>query len=70
MGVSYNKLWKLLIDKGISRAELRKRIELAPNTLTKLNKNEEVALTVLERVCKELHCDFGDIIEYIEDQED
>ncbi len=70
MGVSYNKLWKLLIDRGISKAELRKRIELAPNTLTKLNKNEEVALTVLERVCKELHCDFRDIIEYTEDQED
>ncbi|SFO18066.1 DNA-binding transcriptional regulator, XRE family [Pseudobutyrivibrio sp. JW11] len=67
MGVSYNKLWKLLIDKGISKSDLRKKIELAPNTLTKLNKNEEVALTVLERICKELKVDFGDIIEYIED---
>lgn len=67
MGVSYNKLWKLLIDKGISKSDLRKKIELAPNTLTKLNKNEEVALTVLERICKELRVDFGDIIEYIED---
>ncbi len=67
MGVSYNKLWKLLIDKGISKSDLRKKIELAPNTLTKLNKNEEVALTVLERICKELKVDFGDFIEYIED---
>lgn len=67
MGVSYNKLWKLLIDKGISKSDLRKKIELAPNTLTKLNKNEKVALTVLERICKELKVDFGDIIEYTED---
>ncbi len=67
MGVSYNKLWKLLIDKGISKSDLRKSIELAPNTLTKLNKNEEVALSVLERICKELKADFGDIVEYVED---
>ena len=68
MAISYNKLWKLLIDKGMSKAELRKRIELAPNTLTKLNKNEEVAMTVLERICKELNADFGDIVEYIDDE--
>ena len=69
MAISYNKLWKLLIDKGMSKADLRKRIELAPNTLTKLNKNEEVALTVLERICSELHCDFGDIIEFIDNED-
>ena len=51
MAVSYNKLWKLLIDKKLSKAELRKIADISPNTMTKLNKDEMVALTVLDRIC-------------------
>lgn len=65
MAISYNKLWKLLIDKKISKAELRKAISISPNTMTKLNRDEEVTLSVLCKICDTLNSDFGDIIEYI-----
>lgn len=65
MAISYNKLWKLLIDKKISKAELRKTIGISPNTMTKLNRDEEVTLSVLCKICDMLNSDFGDIIEYI-----
>ena len=45
MAVSYNKLWKLLIDKKMSKAEMRRAAGISPNTLTKLNRDEEVILT-------------------------
>ena len=65
MAISYNKLWKLLIDKKMSKAELRKAIGISPNTMTKLNRDEEVTLDVLCRICDALNSDFGDIMEYI-----
>lgn len=64
MGVSYKRLWKILIDKEMSRADLRRAINLAPNTLTKLNQDQPVNMLVLCRICEELNCDFGDIVEY------
>ncbi len=67
MAVSYNKLWKLLIDKDMSASNLRKATDIAPNTMTRMRKNQEVSLTVLERICHCMQCDFGDIVEYIED---
>lgn len=64
MAVSYNRLWKLLIDKKMSKADLRKQADLAPNTMTKLRRDEPVAMMVLEKICATLDVDFGDIIEY------
>ena len=64
MKFSYNKLWKLLIDRGISPADLRKTAGIAPNTMTKLRRNEPVNLSILGRICRELHCDFGDRITF------
>lgn len=64
MAISYDKLWKLLIDKKMSASEMRKATEFAPNTLTRMRKEQEVSLAVLEKVCNVLNCDFGDIIEY------
>ena len=69
MAVSYNKLWKLLIDKKMSKSDLRKKAEIAPNTMTKLRRDEEVSLTILSKICKTLHVDFGDIVEYVPDAE-
>lgn len=66
MAVSYNKLWKLLIDKKMSSAELRRKAGISPNTLTKLKKDEEVTLSVLGKICSVLGTDFGEIIEYID----
>ena len=53
MAVSYNKLWKILVDKKMSKSDLRKKAEIAPNTMTKLRRDEEVSLTkVIDVVCK------------------
>ena len=68
MAVSYNKLWKLLIDKKMSKADLRKAADLAPNTMTKLRRDEPVAMIVLEKICTVLHTDFGDIMTYVPQQ--
>ena len=65
MRVSYKKLWIKLAEKEMSRADLRKIIDIAPSTMTKLNKNELVALSVLVKICNKLGCDIGDIMEVI-----
>ena len=65
MALSYNRMWKLLIDKKMSKADLRKAADIAPNNMTKLRRDEAVNLSILARICQELNCDFGDIIEYI-----
>lgn len=67
MAVSYNRLWKLLIDKKMSKADLRKAAGLAPNTMTKLRRDEPVAMEVLEKICATLDTDFGDIMEYVKE---
>lgn len=68
MSVSYNKLWKLLIDKKMSVSELRKHTEIAPNTITKMKKDQYVSMDVLSRICVVLDCDFGDLIEHVKEQ--
>ena len=67
MGISYNKLWKLLIDKKMSAAELRKQADIAPNTMTRMRKDQEVTMQVLCRICAVLNVDFGDVVEFIPD---
>lgn len=69
MAFSYNKLWKLLIDKKINKVTLRDAIKITPSTLAKLSKDENVSMEVMGRICKELNCDIGDIVEYINEQE-
>ena len=66
MAVSYNRLWKLLVDKKMSKADLRKASGVAPNTMTKLRRDEEVTLTVLGKICKTLN---ADIMEYIDEED-
>lgn len=68
MALSYNGLWKLLIDKGIKKMELRDRLGISNSTLAKLGKNEPVALSVLEKVCSVLDCQIGDIVQYVPDE--
>lgn len=69
MAVSYNRLWKLLIDRKMSKADLRKAAGLAPNTMTKLRRDEPVAMGVLEKICGTLDADFGEIMEYKRESE-
>ena len=65
MAISYKRLWKLLVDLNMSKADLRKKIGVATGTMTKLRRNEIVALEVLMRICSVCNCNFGDIIDFI-----
>ena len=69
MAISYNKLWKLLIDRKMSKADLRKAAGVAPNTMTRLRRDEEVTLSVLHKICKTLGVDIGDIMEFLPEDE-
>ena len=69
MSISYNGLWKLLIDKNLKTVDLIERLEISSSTIAKMTKNEAVSLRVLEKICRELDCDFGDIIHYVKDEE-
>ena len=66
MGISYKKLWVLLIEKDITRAQMRRDLKIATGTMSKLNKGEEVALSVLLRICEYLGCDIGDICSVVQ----
>ena len=70
MKVSYNKLWKLLVDRKMSKADLRKAIEIAPNTLTKMRKDEEVSMSVLLKIATYLECDISDICEFVKENKE
>lgn len=65
MRMSYKKLWLLLVEKEISQAALRKDLNIATGTMTKLRRNEEVALSVLLRICEYLDCNIGDICDAV-----
>lgn len=64
MSISYNKLWKLLIDKGTNKTKLRDATHMSSSTMAKLGNNQPVALPVLEKICAELECDIGDVMEF------
>ncbi len=70
MGVSYKKLWKLLIDKNMIKKQLREQAGLTTNVIAKLGKDENVSTEVLCKICKALDCGLDDIIEIIPDEEE
>lgn len=61
--ITYDKLWKLLIDKKMTKTELREKVGFSTNTLAKLSKNESVTVATLEKICLYLDCKIEDIIE-------
>ena len=69
MAVQYNKLWKLLVDKKMSKADLRRLADISSNTMTKLNRDEMVAMPILDRICETLNVDYGDIMEHVKETE-
>lgn len=69
MAVSYNNLWKLLIDKKINKSELRKNVGISSSTMAKMTNEEMVAMSILEKICAELECNIGDIMEFTELEE-
>lgn len=64
MGFSYNKLWKLLIDKNMKKTDLQCAIATTPKTIAKMGRDENVSLETLWKICEYFQCDIGDIIEY------
>lgn len=66
MAVSYNNLWKLMIDKKINKSELCKTVKISSSTMAKMTNEEMVALPILEKICAELECNIGDIMEFTE----
>ena len=65
MRMSYKKLWLMLVEKEITQATFRKDLNIATGTMTKLRRNEEVALSVLIRICEYLDCNIGDICDAV-----
>lgn len=70
MAVSYNGLWKLLIDKNLKKVDLTNKYGISSSTIAKMSKGKKVSMDIMERLCKELECDFGDIIHYEKDKDD
>ena len=66
MAVSYNNLWKLMIDKKINKSELCKTVKISSSTMAKMSNEEMVAMPILEKICAELDCNIGDIMEFTE----
>lgn len=67
MKISYNNLWKLMIDKGLNKSELREITGMGTNTLAKLSKNQPVSMEVLMKVCEKLDCVLTDVCEFIKE---
>lgn len=67
MSMCYKKLWKLLIDRDMTRADLRKETGISPATIAKMSKGEPVGTSILERICESMQCNIGDIADYVPD---
>ena len=65
MTVSYNKLWKLLIDNNMQKKDLAETLNLSSATIAKMGKGEQVSMDVLERICSYFHCDIGDVVSFV-----
>ncbi len=69
MAISYTRLWKLLIDKGMNKSQLRDAAGISTNAVAKLGRNEAVSMETLEKVCCALDCNFEDIVEFVKNDE-
>lgn len=67
MAVNYNKLWKMMIDKELSKTELTRLAGITTNAMAKLGRNEDVRVNVLEKLCTSLDCKLDDIVEFVPD---
>ena len=69
MSISYNKLWKLLIDCNMNKSELRERAKISTNAIAKMGKNEPVSMDTMDKICKALQCNIGDVMDFVSDNE-
>lgn len=68
MSLSYNGLWKLMIDKNLNKVELMKVADISSGTVAKMTKGEPVSMTILMKICDKLDCDIGDLVHYVRDE--
>ena len=70
MAISYKKLWKLLIDKDMMKKDLRAKTGVSTTTMSRLSKGENVSTEILAKICTDLNCDIGDIVEFVPDRKE
>lgn len=70
MSISYDKLWKLLIDKKMTRTELKDVSGISFNVLARMGKSEFVSMESLFKICSTLHCNIGDIVDFLPESEE
>ena len=70
MAISYNLLWKKLIDLGLSKTDMMRRAKISTNVLARLSKGESVSMVSMEKICKVLNCNIGDVMEFVPDNKD
>lgn len=69
MKVSYDKLWKMLIDKKMKKYQLRDQTHISSNSVAKLSKGESVSMEILMKICETLECNIGDVCEFVNDED-
>ena len=68
MAISYNRLWKRLIDHDLSKTDMMRRAKISTNVLARLSKGESVSMDSIEKICKVLNCNIGDVMEFVTDE--
>ena len=70
MAISYNRLWKRLIDHDLSKTDMMRRANISTNVLARLGKGAPVSMESMEKICKVLNCNIGDVMEFVPDNKD
>ncbi len=65
MSISYNKMWKLMIDKNMKRKDLREKAAVSQNVMARLSKNQAISMETMEKICGVLECNIGDVMEFL-----
>ncbi|MDD3186440.1 MAG: helix-turn-helix transcriptional regulator [Anaerostipes sp.] len=68
--ISYKPLWRMLLERDMTKVDLRKKTKIAPSTFTKMSNNEQVSLDILARICLELECGFDDVVEIMKERKE
>lgn len=69
MSISYNKLWKMLVDRNMNKTELRTQAKISTNAIAKMGKNEPVSMDTMDKICKVLRCNIGDVMDFVADDD-
>ena len=69
MSISYKKLWKVLVDRKMNKTELRNQAKISTNAIAKMGKNEPVSMDTMDKICKVLHCNIGDVMDFVVDED-